>query len=183
MSQDLDDLLNEVQTDAEVSEQAYTADRTEAELGRWTPWPKLGPDAELLLARIGNEEYSQLWDQAAKKEGGRKREIPYKKRRELVPTIMAKTIVRGMRGITLRGPEGGDPLSVVEAKKKDANGRLVKQTFTFELLDDGSLKDTLRNRHTLLRLYDPDLGNDIFEYCDEASNFRGGVDRGEAAGN
>lgn len=173
--------------------QAYSYDRQVAETGRWVKWPKLGEEAYLLLAKTQNRAYTELWDKATQKYGDRHGKIKLAKRLELLPVINGKTLLRGIRGVRFIDGAGA---SVTRLTVSDADGRRSEVPITVgaagqqpmvpgaaDLKHQEYVADNLNNRVNIMRGFAPDLGNEVFAYCDDEGHYFTGATDEEVRGN
>ena len=186
---DIDRLLGELTLEEDRPPgQAYSYDRELAERGRWVRWAKLGPEAYLRLAKTKNRRYTELWDKAVRKYGDRQGSM------EIMPVINGKTLITGIRGVRFVDAKTGEVLQSMDAR--DHMGHPITLGFDLSpasaqpevpgappLENDFYLADTYNSRVNLLRLFAPDLGDEVFTYCnDEDHYFDSGTDE-ETRGN
>lgn len=140
--------------------------------------------AEVLVAMVNNNDYQNAMGQALSKYAARNGSgnVSTLRSRWLVPRIVGKTILKGIRGWRL-GSKSSPVDSVSVRTVVDRKGRLSEEqrTVRFSLDSEGCVEDTLENRTRLLIAF-PGLV-DFVSACSRNRSVFPRVDEEEALGN
>lgn len=88
--------------DEASAETSYGYDRELAETGKWFKWPKLGPEAFLLLRKVGCEQWRSVLEKARERYGEEDGTIKPKVMDKIIDALIAKGLWGGMRGVRTR---------------------------------------------------------------------------------